>query len=733
MKNMVYCAVVALVLCACSSKSSFFKKSPNYCSYVNTLIGTGNDGHTYPGATTPFGLIQASPETGNDGWRYCSGFNYEDDSIIGFAQTHLSGTGAPGLGDVLIFPFLRDNKTNDYKSGYDKESQIGQAGYYSVMLTDDSIRAEMTATQRTAFYRFTYPNSSKPRLLLDLQNGIAGWGRTVEDLVLSADMDFLDSCTIVGHNNVITWVKRHYYFAVRFDKPYKVKEVLPKRKDTEMANRMVLEFEPETFETLHVKVGYSTVSIDGALDALNKENSAWNFDEIKDKAQLEWNNHLGRIEVEGTDEQKTAFYTSMYHTMIQPNNITDCDGKYRGSNDSVAVSVNGDYYTTFSLWDTYRAAHALYTLVVPERVGAMVQSMIDHYKVQGILPIWTLMAKEANGMIGNHAIPVIVDAYLKGFGGFDPNEAFTAIKETSVRPHLNSEWDVYTRYGYYPFDITKVESVSRTLESSFDDYCVAMMAKAMGKEEDYQVFTERANYYKNLFDPVTKLMRGKDSKGQWRTPFNSLKLSHATTSGGDYTEGNAWQYTWHVQHDVNGLIDMMGGPEEFTQKLDTLFFLESHEKNSGWTKDVTGLIGQYAHGNEPSHHVAYLYSHAGKSWKTHEIIREIFDRFYIPKSDGLCGNDDCGQMSAWYVFSSLGFYPVNPVGMKYTYGAPQLPKATIHLADGKQFIIEAKNLSRENKYVESITLNGRSVENCELSHQDILNGGNLVFNMTNKK
>ena len=432
------------------------------------------------------------------------------------------------------------------------------------------------------------------------------------------------------------------------------------------------------------------------------------------------------------EEEKINFYTSMYHLFTQPNNIADIDGKYRGADDKVYTSPTGVYYSTFSLWDTYRAAHPLYTILAPEKVDGMVQTMIDHYKVQGALPIWSLWGRENYCMIGNHAIPVIVDAYLKGFKGFNTEDAYKAIKGSSMVSHRNSDWEVYNKYGYYPYDITAVESVSRTLESCYDDYCVAQMAKALGRIDDYEYFNTRAGFYKNLLDPQTNLMRGKDSKGNWRTPFNPFLLSHAATSGGDYTEGNAWQYTWHVQHDVQGLIDLIGGKKNFVEKIDSLFFLDERIEGEGFVSDVTGLIGQYAHGNEPSHHIAYLYSYADRKDKTQAIIREIFDRFYLPKPDGLCGNDDCGQMSAWYLFSAMGFYPVNPIGGEYILGAPQIGEVILKLPNNKTFTIKAEGISKENKYVKSVMLNETPIEGISIHHNDIIRGGTLVFTMTNQ-
>ena len=540
-----------------------------------------------------------------------------------------------------------------------------------------------------------------------------------------------DDYTIIGNNEVTEWVQRQYFYVIKFDKPYKVEEELPIQ-EGERAKRLILSFDGDGETVVQAKVAISSVSIEGALASLEKENPDWNFESVRQATVNQWNELLSRAQVSGTEVEKINFYTSMYHLFIQPNNIADLDGKYRGADDKVYTSPTGAYYSTFSLWDTYRAAHPLYTILAPERVDGMVQSMIAHYKVKGALPIWTLWGKENYCMIGNHSIPVIVDAYLKGFRGFNVEDAYEAIKGSSVVSHLNSDWETYNKYGYYPFDIINVESISRTLESGYDDYCVSQMAKALGKMDDYEYFKKRSEFYKNLFDPQTKLMRGKDSNGKWRTPFNPLLLSHASTSGGDYTEGNAWQYTWHVQHDVPGLIDLMGGKEIFADRIDSLFLMDDCIEGEGFVSDVTGLIGQYAHGNEPSHHVAYLYSYADRKDKTQACIRDIFDRFYLPKPDGLCGNDDCGQMSAWYLFSAMGFYPVNPAGGEYILGAPQIAKVVLTLPDNKTFLIEAKGLSKENKYVKSVTLNGEAVEGLFIHHNDIMKGGTLVFTMTNQ-
>lgn len=726
MKKQLCNFFLLLTFCSCIVE----QKVEDYSLYVNPLIGNADNGHTFPGACAPFGLIQVSPESGTGSWRYCSGFNYDDDFIDGFTQTHLNGTGLPDLGDVLMLPYCGKLPDSLYRSRYNKETQKASAGYYSVDLTDAHVGVELTATSRTAFHKYLFKDGT-PRILLDLQRGLVNDMERLHTHVLNANISMPDDYTIIGNNEVTEWVQRQYFYVIKFDKPYKVEEELPIQ-EGEKAKRLILSFEGDGETVVQAKVAISSVSIEGALASLEKENSDWNFENVRQTTVNQWNELLSRAQVSGTEVEKINFYTSMYHLFIQPNNIADLDGKYRGADDKVYTSPTGAYYSTFSLWDTYRAAHPLYTILAPERVDGIVQSMIAHYKVKGALPIWTLWGKENYCMIGNHSIPVIVDAYLKGFRGFNVEDAYEAIKGSSVVSHLNSDWETYNKYGYYPFDIINVESISRTLESGYDDYCVSQMAKALGKIDDYEYFKKRSEFYKNLFDPQTKLMRGKDSNGKWRTPFNPLLLSHASTSGGDYTEGNAWQYTWHVQHDIPGLIDLMGGKEIFASRIDSLFLMDDCIEGEGFVSDVTGLIGQYAHGNEPSHHVAYLYSYADRKDKTQACIRDIFDRFYLPKPDGLCGNDDCGQMSAWYLFSAMGFYPVNPAGGEYILGAPQIAKVVLTLPDNKTFLIEAKGLSKENKYVKSVTLNGEAVEGLSIHHNDIMRGGTLVFTMTDQ-
>ncbi|MDD3323231.1 MAG: GH92 family glycosyl hydrolase [Paludibacter sp.] len=726
MRNYKKILLLMLVICVEVSAQKTIINT-KYTQYVNTFIGNADNGHTFPGACVPFGLIQVSPESGNGSWRYCSGFNYDDDQIVGFSQTHLNGTGVPDLGDIRMLPFNNKLPDETFSCRYNRKTQTAKPGYYFVNLSDLNINVELTATGHTAFHKYTYNQSEPALMLIDLQNGLVNSKKDLQYRMIDAKVEMPDNKTIIGYNRSRGWVNRNIYYVIKFDFPYKVKKTLTPL-EGEKAKRLILEFELSGSKSVQAKVAISTVSIEGALKSIEKENPNWDFDSVRSAANKDWNDLLSTVDINGTNNQKINFYTSMYHLFIQPNNIADVDGKYRGANDSVFTSVTGNYYSTFSLWDTYRAAHPLYTILAPEKINDFVNSMIAHANTQGFLPIWTLWGKENYCMIGNHAVPVVVDAYLKGLTSIDGEKLFKAIKTSLTTNHQKSDWDVYDKFGYYPFDIIKNESVSRTLESGYDDYCARLMAQKLGKKEDYDFFMKRAGYYKNIFDNQSGMMRGKDSKGNWRTPFNSFSLSHDSSHGGDYTEGNAWQYTFHVQHDIEGLIRLMGGATNFKNKLDSLFYLQSSETKK--VLDVTGLIGQYAHGNEPSHHIAYLYNFIGESYKTQELIREIFDRFYLPKPNGLCGNDDCGQMSAWYIFSAMGFYPVNPVGGEYILGAPQVDKVTISLPNNKVFIMTANNLNIKNKYVKSVSFNGKKITDFRIHYNDIMNGGNLVFEMT---
>lgn len=703
----------------------------DYTQYVDPFIGAADNGHTFPGACRPFGMIQTSPVTGAVGWRYCSEYMYADSIIWGFTQTHLNGTGCMDLGDILVMPFTgeRHRTWNAYRSSFSKTSENATPGYYTVTLDQAKVKAELTATTHAALHRYTYEQADSASILIDLQHGPAWNEKQYHSQVNSCEVNWENDSTLTGHVNNKVWVDQDYYFVMQFSRPVIDHFELPMA-ETEKGKRLVASFNIQPGEEVLMKVALSTTGVEGAKANMAAEVPGWDFEGIRTAAKADWNSYLSRIEVEGTDEEKTNFYTSFYHALIQPNEISDVDGRYRNAADSVVNATGGKFYSTFSLWDTYRAAHPFYTLMVPERVDGFINSLVDQAEVQGYLPIWGLWGKENFCMVANHGVSVVAEAYAKGFRGFDAERAFNAIKQTQTVSHpLKSNWENYMKYGYFPTDLTEAESVSSTLESVYDDYAAADMAKRMGKTEDAAYFARRADFYKNLFDSSTQFMRPKKSDGTWKSPFNPSQIGHAESVGGDYTEGNAWQYTWHVQHDVPGLIALFGGEEPFLNKLDSLFTLKLETTQA----DVTGLIGQYAHGNEPSHHVTYLYALAGRPERTQELIREIFDTQYSPKPNGLCGNDDCGQMSAWYMFSAMGFYPVNPVSGEYVFGAPQLPGFVLHLADGKTFTIKAEGLSEANKYVKSITLNGEPYTKNFISHADIVKGGTLVYQMTDKK
>lgn len=703
----------------------------DYTQYVDPFIGAADNGHTFPGACRPFGMIQTSPVTGAVGWRYCSEYMYADSIIWGFTQTHLNGTGCMDLGDILVMPFTgeRHRTWDAYRSSFSKTSENATPGYYTVTLDQAKVKAELTATTHAALHRYTYEQADSASILIDLQHGPAWNEKQYHSQVNSCEVNWENDSTLTGHVNNKVWVDQDYYFVMQFSRPVIDHFELPMA-ETEKGKRLVASFNIQPGEEVLMKVALSTTGVEGAKANMAAEVPGWDFEGIRTSAKADWNSYLSRIEVEGTDEEKTNFYTSFYHALIQPNEISDVDGRYRNAADSVVNATGGKFYSTFSLWDTYRAAHPFYTLMVPERVDGFINSLVDQAEVQGYLPIWGLWGKENFCMVANHGVSVVAEAYAKGFRGFDAERAFNAIKQTQTVSHpLKSNWENYMKYGYFPTDLTEAESVSSTLESVYDDYAAADMAKRMGKTEDAAYFARRADFYKNLFDSSTQFMRPKKSDGTWKSPFNPSQIGHAESVGGDYTEGNAWQYTWHVQHDVPGLITLFGGEEPFLNKLDSLFTLKLETTQA----DVTGLIGQYAHGNEPSHHVTYLYALAGRPERTQELIREIFDTQYSPKPNGLCGNDDCGQMSAWYMFSAMGFYPVNPVSGEYVFGAPQLPEFVLHLADGKTFTIKAEGLSEANKYVKSITLNGEPYTKNFISHADIVKGGTLVYQMTDKK
>ena len=729
-KTIILCSLaLAGALASCGHQAQPNTAPMDYTQYVNPFIGAADNGHTFPGATTPFGMIQTSPVTGAVGWRYCSEYVNNDSIIWGFTQTHLNGTGCMDLGDVLVMPATgeRTRAWDAYRSRFSKDQESATPGYYSVELEEPNVRAELTASPRVALHRYTYHTADSASVLIDLQHGPTWNEAQYHSQVSLCDVKWEDAQTLTGHVRNSVWVHQDYFFVLKFNRPTTGQINLPMA-ETEKGQRIVACFDMQPGDELLTKIALSTTSVEGARKNMDTELPGWDFEATRLAAKESWNNYLKRIEVTGTDAEKANYYTSFYHALIQPNQISDVDGMYRNAKDEIVKTGGDAFYSTFSLWDTYRAAHPFYTLLVPEKVDGFITSLVEQGEVQGFLPIWGLWGKETFTMIANHGVSVIAEAYRKGFRGFDAERAFNMVKRTQTVSHPHkSNWENYMKHGYFPTDLTEVESVSSTLESVYDDYAAADMAKRMGKEEDAAYFSKRADFYKNLFDTQTQFMRPRNANGSWKSPFDPSEVAHAESKGGDYTEGNAWQYTWHVQHDVPGLIALFGGEEPFLNKLDSVFTVELKTTQA----DVTGLIGQYAHGNEPSHHVTYLYTLAGRPERTQELIRQIFDTQYRPEPDGLCGNDDCGQMSAWYMFSAMGFYPVDPVSGNYVFGAPQLPKIVLHLADGKTFTVIAEGLSEENKYVESITLNGEAYTKNYITHEDILNGGTLVFKMKN--
>ena len=729
-KTILLCSLaLAGAFASCGNQSQTDATQMDYTQYVNPFIGAADNGHTFPGATTPFGMIQTSPVTGAVGWRYCSEYVNNDSIIWGFTQTHLNGTGCMDLGDVLVMPVTgeRTRAWDGYRSHFSKDQESATPGYYSVLLEEPNVKAELTASTRVAFHRYTYNNADQAAVLIDLQHGPAWNEGQYHSQVRACETNWEDDQTLVGHVNNSVWVHQDYFFVVKFNRPVTEKINL-EMGETEKGQRIVSGFDMEPGDELLMKIALSTTSIEGAKKNMEAEIPGWNFESTRQAAKESWNNYLSRINVTGTKDQLINYYTCFYHALIQPNQISDVDGMYRNAKNEVVKTGGDAFYSTFSLWDTYRAAHPFYTIMVPERVDGFVNSLVENGEAQGFIPIWALWGKDNYCMVANHGVAVVAEAYRKGFRGFDAERALNIMKRTQTESHkLKSDWETYMKYGYFPTDLIRAESVSSTLESVYDDYAVWDMATRMGKTEDVEYYGKRKDFYKNLFDTQTQFMRPRNADGSWKTPFDPSNVGHSESVGGDYTEGNAWQYTWHVQHDIPGLIALFGGKKPFLNKLDSVFTVELKTSQA----DVTGLIGQYAHGNEPSHHVAYLYTMAGKPERTQELIRQIFDTQYRPEPDGLCGNDDCGQMSAWYMFSAMGFYPVDPVSGNYVFGAPQLPKIVLNLADGKTFTVIAEGLSEENKYVESITLNGKPYTENYITHEDILKGGTLVFKMKN--
>ncbi len=750
-----YCIVLFLLT------GAFVGLSQTPASYVNPFIGTNEMGHTYPGATVPFGMVQLSPETDTiqysigkgyikEVYRYCAGYQYSDKTIVGFSHTHFSGTGHSDLGDFLVMPTIgpvqlnpgtADHPETGYRSRFSHETEKATAGYYSVMLSDYKIKAELTTTERVGFHRYTYPESSEANIILDMVSGIYNYDGKVVWSSIRVENDTL----VTGYRQTQGWAReRTMYFAMVFSKPIRnygcrddVKLVYSdfyRKFNTikdfpEMSGRKLktfFSFDTRDGEQILVKFALSSVSTEGAVKNLKAEIPDWNFDSVHQQAEKKWNNELSRITIDATEQKKIIFYTAMYHAFLSPTLFMDVDGNYRGLDHNNHHADGFDNYTTFSLWDTYRALHPLFTLIQQKRASDMINSMLAHQQqsVHHILPVWSHYANENWCMIGYHSASVISDAYMKGITGFDAEQALTACVASSTYSPYDGIGD-YIKYGFAPADKTS-NPASKTLEYAYDDYCISRMAEKMGKAEIAAKYAKRAEAFNFIWDGSTGFMRAKKSDGTFQAPFDPL-----STERQGFIEGNAWNYSFYVPQDPMKLIALSGGNKKFINHLDSLFSQKLDEKYFKESEDITadGMIGNYVHGNEPSHHIPYLYVFAGQPWKTQERIHQIVNTMYTNTTAGLCGNDDCGQMSAWYVFSSMGFYPVCPGSNEYVIGAPSVNKASLNLENGKQFVVTAQNLSDKNIYIQRILLNGTPLTTFVLKHEDIMKGGTLEFVM----
>lgn len=692
--------------------------------YVDPFIGTDGTGHVFPGAVVPFGMVAPGPDMEDRGWSYSSGYQYQARSILGFSNTHISGAGIGELGDVLLQPSSGTKwtlGTTSFRSSFDKSTEKASPGFYAVTLRDHGVRVELTAGQRVAIQRYRFERTGKAQVLLDLQHGILfGDGPRVLKSDVEKDPTHGEISGTIWSRN---WVEREASFVVRFDRPIANIISLPSRPG-DQAPRFILEFELGQAKTLEARVALSTVDIAGARANLAAFGEP-SFESVVRSARSQWNALLRRIEIEGSDKEKRIFYSALYRTLIHPSDIADVDGRVRGPTGEIIRSKSGHYYSTLSLWDTFRGVHPLFTLIVPERVDGMVQTLLEHHRVQGYLPLWTAWGRETWTMIGNPALPVIADAVVKGFEGFDRNEALAAMISTSTQPRPNAppwaqrDWLAYEKFGYIPYDLDEGEAVSKTLEYGIGDDAVARVARYLGQIELAQRFEARAAGYRLLFDPSTKTMRARNQMGGWRTPFDPLVPTSPMNNPGDYTEANAWQYTaTPALHDVEGFRALVGGPSGLAHWLDRFFSIPSLGDNKHLGQEA--LIGQYAHGNEPSHHIAWLYAYSDAPERGYTMIDKIARTFYSDRPDGIIGNDDCGQMSAWYVFAKLGFYPVEVASGHFTLGRPLVSQAKLHLANGKVLLIEQTAGS-------NVLLNGQTLQGPTLDYQSMLAGGRLSF------
>ena len=738
--------------CSPTSKIESKKGTTDNAKYVNTFIGTGGHGHTFPGATTPYGMVQLSPDTRTIGWDACGGYHYTDSSILGFSHTHLSGTGISDLGDFLFMPFTGEPKItpgtpedpdSGYRSRFSHEDEVASPGFYSVLLKDYNIKAELTATTRAGFHKYTYNGGGKSGIIIDLSHTI------YKDAKPSHEFKVINNTEIAGYKGSGGWaVSQDIYFHAKFNKPFtctfyendKKVDVLPNTKYTKLI--AVLNFNTNPGEEVLSKVGISSVDYSGAKNNLETEITDWDFNRVQKTAYKLWEEELSKINVKGgSKNEKTIFYTSLYHTSISPNIFSDVDGRYRGMDRKIHNSDKQTIYTVFSLWDTFRAYNPLKTILDPNKTNEFINTLLSKYDQGRALPMWELQGNETGCMIGYHAVPVIVDAYRKGIRGYDINKAYKAILSAptyditnisfpskAVKENLMPMGKFYNEtMDFIPADLEN-ESVSKALEYAYNDWCIAQMANDLGNTDDYQRFMKRSKKYSQYYDTTTGFMRGKNQDGTWRVPFDPSFSKHRKD---DYTEGNAYQWSWFVPHDVSGLIDLVGGKDTFIKKLDELFTASSALKGDDVSGDISGLIGQYAHGNEPSHHIAHLYNFVGQPWKTQGLTDQIMKELYFNNPNGLAGNEDCGQMSAWYVLNAMGFYSFSPGNTTYSIGRPIFDEVEINLQSGKKFIIKAKNNSSTNKYIQTTKLNGKDLITPFFTHKDMVSGGELEFKMKN--
>lgn len=745
----IACAMgMTMAVVSCTSKNM----EKDYAAYVNPFIGTGGHGHTFPGAVVPNGMIQPSPDTRIDGWDASSGYYYADSTINGFSHTHVSGTGCADYGDILLMPTVGKqtynpqdyaSQTLPYASEFSHQNETAEPGYYSVFLDRYKVKAELTATKRAALHRYTFPASDEAGFILDMDYSIQ------HQTNMDMKVDVVSDTEIKGYKLTEYWAfDQQISFYAKFSKSFTyqiVRDTLTDQNGKMQPRcKVLLSFKTKKDEQVMVKMGISAVDTEGAKKNLDAEIPAWDFEKVRSDARQAWNDYLSKIDVStSSDTDRTIFYTAMYHTAISPNLFTDVDGRYWGMDRKVHQgNADRPVYTVFSLWDTFRALHPLLSIIEPQLNNDFIRSLLKKHQEGGIFPMWDLASNYTGTMIGYHAASLIADAYTKGYADFDLQEAYKACLRAAeydttgikcpalVLPHLMPMAKYYKNtLGYIPCD-RENESVAKALEYAYDDYCISVLAEAVGDYKNQEKYAQFAKAYELYFDPSTRFMRGLDSKGEWRSPFNPKSSNHRFD---DYCEGNAWQWTWFTPHDIEGLVKLMGGEQGFIGKLDSLFTTDSSLEGENVSADISGLIGQYAHGNEPSHHIIHMYNYVNQPWKTQELIDRVLKEQYRDAPDGLSGNEDCGQMSAWYILNAMGFYQVCPGKPVYSIGRPFFDKVTINLpGDNKTFTILTKNNSKDNKYIQSATLNGKELNVPFIEHKDIAAGGTLEITLTNQ-